>query len=425
MAAQRPKKNNSPINVKHQPLKATVPLSSLVRNTSPTRRRTSPSSPGLPVDKRNKYRRSPDVNTNGESRNLFSPLGSKVNLFKPVASKGKNIRRTNSLETLSSSYINGQWPRESGSAQQQVSIGSGICRSTQTQWDSDSEENPLPPTTYEHRKPQTINGSSKEVFKQHLQRSKQQSSTHIQHGKQSPLQGDHSTFSQYYPTAYSQSKPVPIPQIPSSPKNPMHTRKSVEGLNIELAGLELEDKVADQVFARTPPDGHRPPVPGQYTPKSDVKNVDTQTVNSWMDVLGSLSPNNTRDKRSSSISSISPGFAISPAPTDNNTLSPNHDSSNNTSPTKPVSSLNLEPQTEDVSHAPKYASSPKPNNSFMFARGPPDGAEKVPLSLDEIESDAKEENRNSCPDKSKMNFQCSTNSAFSEILIQRCAKKVS
>jgi len=205
----------------------------------------------------------------------------------------------------------------------------------------------------------------------------------------------------------------------------MHTRKSVEGLNIELAGLELEDKVADQVFARTPPDGHRPPVPGQYTPKSDVKNADTQTVNSWMDVLGSLSPNNTRDKRSSSISSISPGFAISPAPTDNNTLSPNHDSSNNTSPTKPVSSLNLEPQTEDVSHVPKYASSPKPNNSFMFARGPPDGAEKVPLSLDEIESDAKEENRNSCPDKSKMNFQCSTNSAFSEILIQRCAKKVS
>ena len=81
MAAQRPKRNNSPINLKHQPLKATVPLSSLVRNTSPTRRRTSPSSPGLPSDKRNKYRRSPDVNNSGtsESRNLFSPLGSKGN----------------------------------------------------------------------------------------------------------------------------------------------------------------------------------------------------------------------------------------------------------------------------------------------------------------------------------------------------------
>lgn len=86
----------------------------------------------------------------------------------------------------------------------------------------------------------------KKVFKQHLQRSKQQSSSQLQHGKQSPLQGDHSTFSQYYPAAYSQTKPVPIPQVPSSPKNPMHTRKSVEGLNIELAGLEFDDKV-DQV----------------------------------------------------------------------------------------------------------------------------------------------------------------------------------
>lgn len=75
--AQRPKRNNSPINLKHQPLKATVPLSSLVRNTSPIRRRTSPSSPGLPSDKRNKYRRSPDVNNTSEHRNLFSPLGSK------------------------------------------------------------------------------------------------------------------------------------------------------------------------------------------------------------------------------------------------------------------------------------------------------------------------------------------------------------
>ena len=88
--------------------------------------------------------------------------------------------------------------------------------------------------------------SYSKVFKQHLQRSKQQSSSHLQHGKQSPLQGDHSTFSQYYPAAYSQTKPVPIPQVPSSPKNPMHTRKSVEGLNIELAGLEFDDKV-DQV----------------------------------------------------------------------------------------------------------------------------------------------------------------------------------
>jgi len=83
-----------------------------------------------------------------------------------------------------------------------------------------------------------------------LQRSKQQSTSHLQHGKQSPLQGDHSTFSQYYSAAYSQTKPVSIPQVPSSPKNPMHTRRSVEGLNIELEGLDLDAKV-DQVTGTT------------------------------------------------------------------------------------------------------------------------------------------------------------------------------
>ena len=80
MAAQRPKRNNSPINSKHQPLKATVPLSSLVRNPSPTRRRTSPSSPVLPPDKRNRLiRRSPDVQ-HSDHRPLLSPLGSKGKL---------------------------------------------------------------------------------------------------------------------------------------------------------------------------------------------------------------------------------------------------------------------------------------------------------------------------------------------------------
>lgn len=72
----RPKRNNSPINSKHQPLKATVPFQSLLRNPSPTRRRTSPCSPVLPPDKRNRIRRSPDTQTN-EHRTLLSPLGSK------------------------------------------------------------------------------------------------------------------------------------------------------------------------------------------------------------------------------------------------------------------------------------------------------------------------------------------------------------
>ena len=34
---------------------------------------------------------------------------------------------------------------------------------------------------------------------------------------------------------------------------------------------------------------------------------------------------------------------------------------------------------------PKYASSPKPNNSYLFAREPPDGAEKVPLHVEDAD----------------------------------------
>ena len=37
----------------------------------------------------------------------------------------------------------------------------------------------------------------------------------------------------------------------------------------------------------------------------------------------------------------------------------------------------------DVPSGLKYASSPKPNNSYMFGREPQDGAEKVPLHVDE------------------------------------------
>lgn len=49
-----------------------------------------------------------------------------------------------------------------------------------------------------------------------------------------------------------------------------------------------------------------------------------------------------------------------------------------------IEDLSLSQQQQHEGHTPKYASSPKPNNSFMFARGPPDGAEKVPLNIEEM-----------------------------------------
>ena len=50
----------------------------------------------------------------------------------------------------------------------------------------------------------------------------------------------------------------------------------------------------------------------------------------------------------------------------------------------PQSTGGRESSSPDVPTGFKYASSPKPNNSYLFGREPPDGAEKVPLHVDDV-----------------------------------------
>ncbi|XP_065666349.1 glucocorticoid-induced transcript 1 protein [Hydra vulgaris] len=396
MVGQRPKRNNSPINTKNQPLKATVPVSSLVRNPSPNRRRTSPSSPGFPPDKRNRIRKSPDVLS--ESRNLLSPLGSKE-LFKPVK---KHIRRTNSLETLSS-YMNGQWPREVVSDGSYV-IKNAKNKATQTpcHW-IETDDIPLyeniATINYDHRKSIATIGS-KQIFRQVLQRSKQNSSQPA-YGKQSPVHGNHSaSITQHYftPSPYNSSKPVCIPQVPSSPKySTLHTRRSVEGLNFELEGLDLGN---DYIFARTPPEGRRPPIPGLT-----IKNINTQTQtsNGWID-NAPLSPSE-KDRRSRS---VSPSWSSSPTEQKETFKDPPN-------PHRRTSIELYSKESLDISlRNSKNASSPKPNNSFWFSRGPPDGAE-IPLCGEDIKKERNSISSNefySCPDVSKCTIQFSRDSPF-------------
>ncbi|XP_076136791.1 glucocorticoid-induced transcript 1 protein-like isoform X1 [Alosa pseudoharengus] len=71
----------------------------------------------------------------------------------------------------------------------------------------------------------------------------------------------------------------------------------------------------------------------------------------------------------------------------------------------------LEDQDKDSgsgSPLPKYATSPKPNNSFMFKREPPEGCEKVKVFEETVSSGFP---LFSCPDKNKVNF-IPTGSAF-------------
>ncbi|KAJ4920141.1 hypothetical protein JOQ06_024678 [Pogonophryne albipinna] len=71
-------------------------------------------------------------------------------------------------------------------------------------------------------------------------------------------------------------------------------------------------------------------------------------------------------------------------------------------------------QRQAVSPLPKFASSPKPNNSYMFKREPPEGCEKI-KAFEESSSSRPPPSAAtplfSCPDKNKVNF-ISTGSAF-------------
>uniref|UniRef100_A0AAY4B235 Uncharacterized protein n=1 Tax=Denticeps clupeoides TaxID=299321 RepID=A0AAY4B235_9TELE len=87
-----------------------------------------------------------------------------------------------------------------------------------------------------------------------------------------------------------------------------------------------------------------------------------------------------------------------------------------TSPAWPVDSQNSSPcfvenQDKDSrgsSPLPKYATSPKPNNSFTFKREPPEGCERVKVFEETVSNGFP---LFSCPDKNKVNFT-PTGSAF-------------
>lgn len=53
---------------------------------------------------------------------------------------------------------------------------------------------------------------------------------------------------------------------------------------------------------------------------------------------------------------------------------------------------------------PKFATSPKPNNSYMFKREPPEGCEKVRVFEEMVSGKSKGFPLFSCPDKNKVNF---------------------
>lgn len=231
----------------------------------------------------------------------------------------------------------------------------------------------------------------KEIAKlrQQLQRSKHSSRHHRDKDRQSPFHGNHAAINQ------SQApipKSVLIP-IPISKSTVSRFRNSVEGLNQEIERIiikETGDK-DEQLIPQDIPDGHRapPPLPQR---SSSTRSIDTQTP-SGVD----------RSSNSSSRSqSISPTFFTI---------------SNEGSEESPGSADDLltdgrEKDCGNSSPLPKYASSPKPNNSYMFKREPPEGCERVKVFEETLPRQLHEIPPFYCPDKNKVNFIPKSGSAF-------------
>lgn len=122
------------------------------------------------------------------------------------------------------------------------------------------------------------------------------------------------------------------------------------------------------------PDGRKAPVLEIISGVVPFRTVDihTQTSSDNQDVQDSGGSGNS----SSRSHSASPTYPIMPGASDSR-------------PSSRCSSGGAAEAEENVSPelpaGPKYASSPKPNNSYLFAREPPDGAEKVPLHVEDAD----------------------------------------
>lgn len=323
------------------------------RSSSPERR--SPSSPVYRVDRP----KSQQIRTSG------------------------TIRRTSSLDTITGPYLTGQWPRD-------PHVHYPSCmkdKSTQTPscWAEEGAEK------RSHQRSASWGSADqlKEIAKlrQQLQRSKQSSRHGKEKERQSPLHGNHIAVSQTQ-ASISRSVPMPLSNI-SVPKSTVsRVPCNVEGISPELEKVFIKENSGREEISKPLdiPDGRRAPLPAHYR-SSSTRSIDTQTP--------------SVQERSSSCSSHSP--CVSPfCPPESQDGSP-------------CSTEDLlydrDKDSGSSSPLPKYASSPKPNNSYMFKREPPEGCERVKVFEEMSSRQPVSTPLFSCPDKNKVNF-IPTGSAF-------------
>ncbi|NXN99411.1 F117B protein, partial [Rhinopomastus cyanomelas] len=335
-------------------------------------------------------RRSPEQQgrSSPERKSPGSPGGRADKSRPPSSSPSSIIRRTSSLDTLAAPYLAGQWPRDNhGQA-------APCMRDKATQTESAWAEEYLEKKKGSHKRSASwgSNDQLKEIAKlrQHLQRSKHSSRHHRDKDRQSPFHGNHAAIN------HSQA-PIPksalVPVIPITKSTGSRFRNSVEGLNqeIEIIIKETGDK-EEQLVPQDIPDGHRAPPPVAQR-SSSTRSIDTQTP-------GGADRGSNNSSRSQSVS-----------PTSFLTIS-NEGNEEGPCSTDDLLTDSRDKENGNNSPLPKYATSPKPNNSYMFKREPPEGCEKVKVFEESLPKPLHEIPAFYCPDKNKVNFIPKSGSAF-------------
>ncbi|XP_039768777.1 glucocorticoid-induced transcript 1 protein isoform X2 [Ornithorhynchus anatinus] len=231
----------------------------------------------------------------------------------------------------------------------------------------------------------------KEIAKlrQQLQRSKQSSRHNRDTDRHSPLHGIYVAAHQTQASG-TRTGPGPLANA-SAPKStgPARAPGNVEGLSPELEKVFIKDHGGKEEAAKASdiPDGRRAPPPAPWH-RSGRRSMDTQTPSAQ----GGRSHSGARSPPASPL--LGPPGSRDGSPCSAEDLLDDHDKDSGSG-----------------SPLPKYASSPKPNNSYVFKREPPEGCERVKVFEEMASRQPGSAPLFSCPDKNKVNF-IPTGSAF-------------
>ncbi|XP_029114032.1 protein FAM117B-like isoform X2 [Scleropages formosus] len=305
-----------------------------------------------------------------------------------------SIRRTSSLDTLTGPYLLGHWPRDCCHAYCAPCMRDKATQTPSAWADECSEKR-----RNSHKRSASWGSTDqlKEIAKlrQQLQRSKHSSRHHRDKERKSPFNGNHAAINQ---------SQAPIPRsvlipVPLSKSTVSRFRNSVEGLNQEIERIIIRDPAEreEQLILQDIPDGHRAPPPLPHR-SSSTRSIDTQTPSGG----GAGGGTNNHSNSSSRSQSISPSFVTVTSEMGAESPCPGEDMLSDGREKEPCSS----------SPVPKYASSPRPNNSYMFKREPPEGCERVKVFEETPPRPPHEIPQFLCPDKNKVNFIPKSGSAF-------------